>query len=199
MEDDAGDSVNHSGEGGDGEDVASDFNGAFFGGTLDFLEALGVGHGADVPDVAEDSACVIDEEEREFAVGVPGTGDGLFVDGAMSVIEKQRGGRDIGLRAIQADIALALLLGIIERVGMEERPDELPADILETEFEMSMLVDGVMSAIESGGADVEALFVGDFFGCDETRSIASARGGDGGIVRVRESIAKGDAGWRGFD
>lgn len=64
---------------------------------------------------------------------------------------------------------------------------------------MSMLVNGVMPAIESGGADVEALLVGDFFGCDETRSIASACGGDGGIVRVREGVAKRDAGWSGFD
>ena len=64
MEDDAGDGVNHRGESGDREHIAGDFNGAFFGGALDFLEALGVGHGADVPDVAENGARVIDEEEE---------------------------------------------------------------------------------------------------------------------------------------
>ena len=51
VEDNAGDGVDHGGVGGDGENVAGDFDGAFFGGALDFLEALGMRHGADVPDV----------------------------------------------------------------------------------------------------------------------------------------------------
>src|SRR5580704_3477268 len=42
VEDNAGDGVNHRGEGGDGEYVTRDFDGAFLGGALDFLEALGV-------------------------------------------------------------------------------------------------------------------------------------------------------------
>ena len=199
VEDDARDGVNHHGEGGYGENVASDFNGALFGGALDFLQALGVGHGADVPDVAENGAGVVDEEEREFAVGVPGAGDGLFVDGAMGVVEKEGRRRDVGLRAIQADVALALLLGIVEGVGVEEGPDELAADVFEAEFEMGVLVDGVMAAVESGGSDVEALLVGDFFGDDQARGVTCACGGDGGIVGMREGVAERDSGRGGFD
>jgi hypothetical protein len=82
---------------------------------------------------------------------------------------------------------------------VEKGPDELAADIFEAEFEMSVLVDGVMAAVESRGADVEALFVGDFFGGDEARGVAGARGGDGGVVRVSEGVAEGDAGGGGFD
>ncbi len=64
---------------------------------------------------------------------------------------------------------------------------------------MSVLVNGVMAAIEGGGADVEALLVGDFFGADEARSVAGAGGGDGGIERVSESVAESDARRDGFD
>jgi hypothetical protein len=77
-----------------------------------------MGHGADVPDVAEDGASVVDEEGGEFAIGVPGAGDGLFVDGAMNVVEKKRRRRDISLSAIEADVALALLLGVVEGMGV---------------------------------------------------------------------------------
>ena len=199
MKDDAGDGVDHSGEGSDGENVTRDFDGTFFGGALDFLEALGVRHGADVPDVAEDGAGVVNEKEREFVVGLPGAGDGLFVDGAVSVVEEEGRVWDVGLRPIEAHVALALLLGIVERVRVEEGPDELAADIFEAEFEMGMLVDGVVAAIESGGTNVEALLVGDFFGDDQARGIAGAGSGDGGIVGVREGVAEGDAGRCGFD
>lgn len=199
MENDAGDGVDHSGEGGDWENVAGDFYGPLFGRAFDFLQALGVRHGANVPDVAEDGAGVGDQESGEFAVGVPGAGDGLFVDGAVSVVEEERRVWDVGLRTIEANVALALLLGIVERMGVQKGPDELAADVFEAELEMGVLVDGVMAAIESGGADVEALLVSDFFGDDEARGVASAGGGDGGIVRMREGVAKSDA-WRGgFD
>lgn len=123
----------------------------------------------------------------------------MFVDGAMSVVKKERRRRDVGLCAIETDVALALLLGIVEGVGVEEGPYELAADIFEAEFEMGVLVDGVMAAVESGGADVEALLFGDFFGDDESRGVASAGGGDGGVIGVREGVAKSYA-WRGgFD
>ena len=106
---------------------------------------------------------------------------------------------DVGLRAIEADVALALLLGIVKGMSVEEGPDELAADVFEAEFEMGVLVDGVVAAIEGGGADVEALLVGDFFGDDEARGVAGARGGDGGIVGMCEGVAKSYA-WRGgFD
>src|SRR5258707_845562 len=65
--------------------------------------------------------------------------------------------------------------------------------------EMGVLVDGVMAAVESGGADVEALLVGDFFGADEAGRVAGAGGGDGGIERVGEGVAESDAGRAGVD
>ncbi len=116
VEDDAGNGVHHSGE-------------AFFGGALDFLEALGVRHRADMPDIVENGAGVGDEKRREFAVVIPGAGDGSFVNFLAFCVEEKRGGRDIGLGAVEADVALALLLGIVERMRVEEGPDELAADI----------------------------------------------------------------------
>ena len=97
------------------------------------------------------------------------------------------------MRAVEADVALALLLGIVEGVRVEEGPDELAADVFEAEFEMGVLVDGVMAAVEGGGADVQALFVGDFFGDDQTRGVAGASRCDSGIVGMREGVAEGDA------
>src|SRR5208337_2149660 len=64
---------------------------------------------------------------------------------------------NVGLRAIETDVPLALLFRIIEGVGVEEGPDELTADVFQAELEVSVLVDGVVAAIESGCADVEAL------------------------------------------
>ncbi len=82
---------------------------------------------------------------------------------------------------------------------MEEGPDELAADVFEAEFEMGVLVDGVMATVESSGANVEALLVGDFFRADEARGVAGAGGGNGGVERVSEGVAEGDARRGGFD
>ena len=103
------------------------------------------------------------------------------------------------MRAVQADITLALLLGIVKRMRVEERPDELAADVFEAKFEMGVLIHGVMAAIESCGADIEALLVGDFLGADEARCVAGAGGGDGGIERMREGVTETDARRGGFD
>ena len=62
-----------------------------------------------------------------------------------------------------------------------------------------MLVDGVVAAVESGGADVEALLVGDFFGDDQARGVASARGGYGGVVGMREGVAQSHSGRGSLD
>jgi hypothetical protein len=86
-----------------------------------------------------------------------------------------------------------LLLGIIERMGVQKRPDELAADIFEAEFEMRMLVDRVVAAEESACTNVQTLLVGDFFGNDKARGIAGAGGGNGGIEGMREGVAKSDA------
>jgi hypothetical protein len=54
---------------------------------------------------------------------------------------------------------------------------------------VSVLVNGVMAAIEGTGADIDALLLGDFFGRDEVGGVASARGGDCGIEGMRERVA----------
>ena len=135
----------------------------------------------------------------KFAIVRPGAGDGAFVDGAGFGVEEKRELRDVGLGAIHADVALALLFGIVEGMRVEKGPDELAADVFQAEFEMRVLIDGVMAAEKSGGADVEALFVVDFFRADEARGVAGARGGDGGIEGMRESVAESDARWSGLD
>ena len=100
---------------------------------------------------------------------------------------------------VEADIALALLLGIVKGMGVQESPDELAADVFQAEFEMRVLVDGVVAAVKRGGADVEALLVGDFFGNDEARRVARAGRGDRGVEGMRKSVAKSDARRAGFD
>jgi len=103
------------------------------------------------------------------------------------------------LRAIQADIALALLLGIVEGMSVQERPDELAADVFEAEFEMGVLVNGVMAAVESGGADVQALLVGDFVGSNQARRIAGSGGGNRRIEWMRKGVSECDAWGRRLD
>src|SRR5208337_5530779 len=100
---------------------------------------------------------------------------------------------NVGLRAIETDVPLALLFRIIEGVGVEEGPDELTADVFQAELEVSVLVDGVVAAIESGCANVEPLLVGDLLGRDEAGRVAGTGGGNGGIEGMREGVAEGDA------
>src|SRR6266481_7046961 len=97
------------------------------------------------------------------------------------------------------NVALALLLGVVEGVCVEKRPDELATDVFEAEFERGVLEDGVVAAVEGGGADVEALLVGDLFRTDEMVGVTSASGGDGGIERMIEKVAKGYTRWGGFN
>src|SRR5438445_6464915 len=103
------------------------------------------------------------------------------------------------MRAVEADVTLALLFRIVKRMGVKEGPDELAADIFEPEFEVGVLVDSVVAAVEGGGTDVEALLVGDFFRADKARSVAGASGGDGGIEGMSESVAESDTRRAGFD
>ena len=199
MENDAGDGVDHRGEGGDGKNVARDFDGAFFGGALDFLDVLGIGIRADPPNISENGAGVGDEDCRKFAVVIPRARDGLFVDFFGGFIEVEIDGGNVSLDAIHADVALALLLGVVERMCVEKRPDELAADVFEAEFEGGVLEDGVVTAVECGGANVEALLVGDLFRTDEMVGVTSSSGGDGGIERMIEKVAKGYARWGRFN
>ena len=193
MKHDAGYGVNHRGEGGDGKNVTRDFDGAFFGGALDFVNVLGTGIGADVPDIAENGASVADQKSGKLAIVVPCLDDRLFVDFFAGFVEIEIHGGNVGLDAVHANVALALLLGIVERMRVEKRPDELAADIFEAEFEGGVLKDGVMAAVEGGCANVEALFIGDFFGSDEVVGVAGVGGGDGGIKWMSERVSEGHA------
>src|SRR5205085_4306768 len=156
-------------------------------------------HGAHVPDVVKDVAGVADQKRGQFAVVIPGAGDGAFVDSFGFFVEEKRDRRNVRLRAVEANVALALLLGIVKGMRVKERPDELAADVFEAKFEMRVLVDGVVAAVKRGGADIEALLVGDFFGGDQAGRITGARSGNSGIERVRESVAERDARRGGFD
>ena len=100
------------------------------------------------------------------------------------------------MRAVHADVALALLLGIVKRMRVKEGPDELAADIFQAKFKMSVLVDGMMAAEKSGGADVQPLLVSDFFRGDKAGRITGAGGGNCGIERMRKTVTKSDAWWR---
>ena len=73
---------------------------------------------------------------------------------------------------------------------VQKRPDELAADVFEPKFEMRVLIDGVMPAEVSRGADGDALLVGDFFRANQAWRIASARRRNRGIDRdARSSCA----------
>ena len=82
---------------------------------------------------------------------------------------------------------------------VQERPDELPADIFEAEFKMRVLVNGVVAAEEGRRADHHALLFGDFFRIDQSGRIARARRRDRGIEWMREMIPQSDARRGGFD
>jgi len=81
---------------------------------------------------------------------------------------------------------------------VEKRPDELAADVFEAEFEMSVLIDGVVSTVKSCRTDIKALLVSNFVVGNEAWCVAGARSGDGGIERMQERIAEGHLGSAGF-
>jgi hypothetical protein len=103
------------------------------------------------------------------------------------------------LHAVHANVALALLFGIVKRMRVKEGPDELAANVFEAKFEMRVLVHGVVATEKCAGANVEALLVGDFFTADETGRVTGARGGDGGVEGMSEGVAESDARRRAFD
>src|SRR5471032_1528033 len=94
---------------------------------------------------------------------IPSSLDRLFVNGALGGTEVWRaGGRHVGLRAVQPDVTLALLLGVVEGMGVQERPQKLTADVLEAEFKMSVLVDSVMAAKKRSGTNHHELLLSHF-------------------------------------
>ena len=190
--------MDHRGESGDGENVTGDFYGPFFGGALDFLDVLGAGVWADVPNVGENRARVSDQQSGNLTVVIPGFDDGLFIDFLARFAEVEIDGRNVGLDAVHSNVALALLFRIVEGMGMKKRPDELAADVFEAKFKSGVLKDGVVAAVEGGGTDVEALLVGDFFGGDEMVGVAGAGGGNGGVKWMGEGISESNARGGGF-
>ena len=62
VEDDAGDGVHHGGERRYRQDVTRYFYGSLFRRAFDFAYALGVGHGADVPDIVENFSRIAYQE-----------------------------------------------------------------------------------------------------------------------------------------
>ena len=94
--------------------------------------------------------------------------------------------------ALHADVALTLLFGIVEGMGMKEGPNKLAADIFEAKFKVSVLIDSVMAAIEGGGADVEALLVGNFFRLDQVRRVTCASGSNRRIKGMGKGVAESD-------
>src|SRR5262249_23498713 len=198
MKNDAGDRVHHGGEGGDRQNVPCDFDGAFFGGAFDLLNALGMRHRPDVPDVVKNCARVGDQQSGKLAIVGPPLRDGVLVYGARSRVEIQVHRRDVSLSAIEANVALALLLGIVEGMRVEKRPDELAADVFEAELKMRVLVDGVMTTVEGSCANVEALLIGDLLGNNQARGIAGTRRGGGGGKRMKEGVAESNLGCARF-
>src|SRR5712692_7468783 len=106
-----------------------------------------------MPDVGEDGVGARLEQRSQLAVIIPGAGHGACVDSALGGTEAGTLGWDVGLRVIQADVALALLLGVVERVRVQERPNKLPANVLEAKLKVRVLINGVVAAVERGGAD----------------------------------------------
>src|ERR1700757_4638496 len=148
-------------------------------------------HRSDVPDVVQDRSCLTDQQSRKLTVVSPGAGHGRLVDCPRALVEKERYRRNIGLSALHAHIALALLFGVVERVGVQKRADKLTTHIFEAEFEMRVLVARMVAAIKSGRANIQPLLVRDFVGVDQARRVTGARRRNGGIERMRERIAQG--------
>ncbi len=139
------------------------------------------------------------KELRKLAVVIPGACDSAFVNGAFFGAEIRSRRRHVSLRTIQPHVALALLLGIVKRVCVQQRPNKLPADVFKPEFKMCVLINRVMPAVVRRRANVHALLFGYFFWTNQARRIASARRGNRRIERMRESIAQRDAWRRSFD
>ena len=130
---------------------------------------------------------------------VPGPRNCFFIDRTLwfaKILSSHR--RYVGLRAIQTNVPLALLLGVVKRMGVQKRPNELPADVFEAKFEVSVLINSVMSAKKGAGTDIHALFLGDLFPINESWRVTGARGRDGGVKRMREAVAKSYARRCGF-
>ena len=160
-----------------------------------FLNPLGMRHRANVPDVVKNVARVGNQKRRQLAIVGPGTRDGGFVNCSRSFVEEKRNGGDIGLGPVKAYVTLALLFGVVEGMSVKKGPNELAANVLDSKLEMRVLIYGVMPAIESGRANVQALLIRDFVGRNQAGGVASSGGGNRRIERMRKGVSECDA-WR---
>ena len=199
MEHNARYGVHQGGKGRQRQYISRDFDGALDCRLFDLLNPLGMRHRANVPDVVKNVARVGNQKRRQLAIVGPGTRDGGFVNGSRSFVEEKRNGGDIGLSAVKEYVTLALLFGVVEGMSVKKRPNELAANVLDSKFEMRVLINGVMAAIESGRADVQALLIRDFVGSDQVRGVASSSGGNRRIEWMRKSVSEGDAWGRRLD
>ncbi|MNC88827.1 hypothetical protein D3C83_46900 [compost metagenome] len=108
---------------------------------------------------------IVLEQRRQFRVAIPGADDRRLVDVERLAAER----RHERTRLAQPDVALARLLGVVERIRVEEGPDELPRDVLEAELEVRVLVDRVVAGVERQRADQVALAVGHLRDGDDAR------------------------------
>ena len=174
----------------DRDDVARGLDRALLGVLLDQLQPLGVGRRPDVAQLLQNRERIVLEQRRELGVAVPGADDRRFVD-----VKRFAGDRrHERARLPQLDVALARLLRVVERVRVQERPDELPRDVLEAELEVRVLIDGVMAGVERQRADRVALRIGHFGRGDDARRITGARRGNRAVERRRRRGAQCDEG-----
>ena len=78
---------------------------------------------------------------------------------------------------------------------MQERPDELPGDVLEPELEVRVLIDRVVTGVKRQRADRVALLVRDFGGADHARRVAGTRRSDRAVEWRRRGGSECDD-WR---
>ena len=58
------------------------------------MDVFRIGIWANLPDITKNGARIADKKRGKLAIGIPGAGDGLLVDGAGGGVEKKRFGRE---------------------------------------------------------------------------------------------------------
>ena len=179
VQDDARHGVDHGRERGNRDDVARGLDRALLGVLLDLFQPLGIRVGADVAQLLQDGQRIVLEQRRQLRVTIPCANDRCFEHVASPARER----RHVRPRLFELYVTLAGLLGVVERIRVQERPDELPRDVLEAELEVRVLVDRVVPGVEREQANRIALGFGDFIRANHPRRIAGPSGRDGAIVR----------------
>ena len=101
-----------------------------------------------------------------------------------------------GARLVEHDVALALLLRVVERKRVQERPDQLAGDARERELEGCVLEHRMVSTVEGEGADPAALALGHLLGADDPIGVAGPRSGDRAVVGALGRGPQADLGAR---